>query len=86
MLIMFETKITPDGIIKLPDELQGLADRRVSVTITDEIDAEANAKKAKIMSYAGIWSDLTNEDAKEMFARTQLIKDEGIVVGEKENS
>ena len=86
MLITFETEITPDGVIKLPEEFQTLTDRRVSVTITDEIDAEGNAKKAKIMSYAGIWSDLTDEDAQEMFARTQLIKDEGIALDEKENS
>lgn len=86
MIITFETQITSDGIIKLPDELRDLASHRVSVTITDKIDLEANAKKAKIMDYAGIWSDLTHEDAQEMFGRTQLIKDKGIVVDEKEDS
>lgn len=62
MHITFETEITPDGVIKLPVEFQTLADRRVSVTITDEIDTEANARKARIMSYAGIWKGLSDVD------------------------
>ena len=63
MFITFEAEITPDGLIKLPTKYGNLADRRVSVTITDEPNhAKANPQKAKIMKYAGIWSGMSDED------------------------
>ncbi len=61
MSITFQATITSDGLIRLPEQYKNLADRRVSVTITDDIDAETSPQKDKILKYAGIWRGLGDE-------------------------
>jgi hypothetical protein len=62
MFITFETEITADGLIRLPEQYKNLVARRVSVTITDDNDTATNPQKEKILQYAGIWSGLRDED------------------------
>ncbi|WP_089721538.1 hypothetical protein [Candidatus Entotheonella palauensis] len=62
MLITFEAEITSDGLIRLPEKYKNLADRRVSVILTDDISTETNSQKEKILKYAGIWNGLSDED------------------------
>jgi len=62
MFITFEAKITADGVIKLPEQYHDLADRHVSVTITDDSNTQVNPQKARIMKYAGLWKGLSDAD------------------------
>lgn len=73
MLVSFETIINSRGMIALPEKYRNLANHRVSVTVMENpIDGqETNPQKSKIMKYAGIFSDLSDEDFAEIQKRQQ---------------
>ena len=72
MLITFETEVTKEGAIMLPEKYLNIVPHLVTVVITDEpMASKPNLQKAKIMKYAGIWSDLSDEDIAEVQERRQ---------------
>ena len=72
MLITFETEVTKEGAIMLPEKYRNIAPRLVTVVIMDEpIASKPSLQKAKIMKYAGIFRDLSDEDIVEVQERRQ---------------
>jgi len=72
MLITFEAEVTQRGTIMLPEEYRNMELGQVTVVITDEpIASKLSSKKARIMKYAGIWNDLSDEELAEIQKRRQ---------------
>ena len=87
MFITFEAEITPNGLIKIPEEYRHLINGRVSVTITHtETDAQRKKRKEATLKLAGSWSDFTDEDLAGMFPRAFRFLKDGSNIDDKENS